>query len=192
MRKLTGPDNPNWKGGRIVEPRGYVLIRVGVGHPLADCRGYAYEHRLKAEAGNGELVHHANEIKGDNSDKNLIKTTRRLHLVHHRKPDSNLRKPEDENLPIKCACGCGATFLRYDNCGFGRPRRFLPGHNPHNSPTADAILGTLISGPKHREEIVSAIPSLSRRAVFAALSKLKRKQLVRNSDGRWERIAYAV
>lgn len=41
--------NPNWKGGRSIASNGYVLIKVGTGHHLADVRGYAYEHRLVAE-----------------------------------------------------------------------------------------------------------------------------------------------
>lgn len=124
-----GPKNGMWKGGRVVDPRGYVLIRVGKDHPLADCRGYAYEHRLKAAAKKGELVHHDNEKKGDNSEKNLIKTIRRFHGVFHRKPGSKLRKPDEANPIIKCACGCGARFRKFDGQGLGRPRRFVPGHN---------------------------------------------------------------
>lgn len=31
----------------MVEPRGYVLVFVGKNHHLADCRGYAYEHRIE-------------------------------------------------------------------------------------------------------------------------------------------------
>lgn len=45
----SGTDNPMWKGGRSVASNGYVLIRVGVEHHLADVRGYAYEHRVVAE-----------------------------------------------------------------------------------------------------------------------------------------------
>jgi hypothetical protein len=72
-----GPANPNWRGGRVTEPRGYVLIRVGTDHPLADVRGYAYEHRLVAQesAGRplapGEEVHHVDEIEGHNDPGNL-------------------------------------------------------------------------------------------------------------------------
>jgi hypothetical protein len=33
-----GARNPNWKGGRLVASNGYVLVRVGVGHHLADVR----------------------------------------------------------------------------------------------------------------------------------------------------------
>lgn len=45
---LRGPENYMWKGGRAVTSHGYVLIRVGAEHHLADVRDYAYEHRLVA------------------------------------------------------------------------------------------------------------------------------------------------
>lgn len=38
-----------WKGGRSIASNGYVLVRVGKKHHLADVRGYAYEHRIVAE-----------------------------------------------------------------------------------------------------------------------------------------------
>ena len=44
-----GEVNGQWKGGRTVASNGYILIRVGKEHHLADVRGYAYEHRLIAE-----------------------------------------------------------------------------------------------------------------------------------------------
>jgi hypothetical protein len=47
VRKDTGK-SANWKGGKTVTSRGYVLVWVGKDHPLADVRGYAYEHRLVA------------------------------------------------------------------------------------------------------------------------------------------------
>lgn len=41
-----GSRNPFWKGGRSVASNGYVLIRVGVEHHLADVKGL----RLRASA----------------------------------------------------------------------------------------------------------------------------------------------
>lgn len=61
----------------MVDPRGYVLIFVGKDHHLADVRGYAYEHRLVAETMLGrrllpeEIVHHRDENKGNNDQRNL-------------------------------------------------------------------------------------------------------------------------
>ena len=65
----TGPAHNRWKGGRSIASNGYVLVRVGKRHHLADVRGYAYEHRLVAEEKlgrrltPGEIPHHINGIK---------------------------------------------------------------------------------------------------------------------------------
>ena len=127
-----GPDNPNWRGGRSVASHGYVLIRKP-GHPRADCRGYVYEHILVAEQKLGrpilptEQVHHKNHVRGDNRPENLeVKASAAQHALEHRKR-ADLRMPGEPNPTIPCACGCGATFARYD--ATNRPRRFLSGHN---------------------------------------------------------------
>lgn len=55
-RFFKGQPPTNWKGGRSIASNGYMLVRVGLSHHLADVRGYAYEHRLVAEQkiGQGE------------------------------------------------------------------------------------------------------------------------------------------
>ena len=128
-----GAENPNWRGGRVVDPRGYVLIRVGVNHHLADVRGYAYEHRLKAEKKlgrrlrKGEEVHHDDERKGNNRPRNLIVAKSKAeHRALHRKR-KDLRNPGQPNPWIKCKCGCGARLKKFDETG--RPRRYVSGHN---------------------------------------------------------------
>lgn len=69
-----GPTNSNWRGGRSLASNGYILLRVGVGHLLADVRGYAYEHRVVAEAKlgrrlrKGEHVHH---VDGDKTGRSI-------------------------------------------------------------------------------------------------------------------------
>jgi hypothetical protein len=174
-----GPRNPNWRGGRSLASNGYVLVRVGVGHHLADVRGYAYEHRLVAEQKigrrlrPGEQVHHVNRDKTDNRPENLqVEEDGAHHLYHHRRPDSELQKPGEENPQIACACGCGCLFLRFD--GQGRPREYVPGHNPIPAPTVDAIRGALASGPAHRSQIAT-LCGLSVKAAASALSKMKRQ-----------------
>lgn len=88
----TGPDNGFWKGGRSVASNGYVLIRVGKGHHLADVRGYAYEHRLVAEEKLGrrlapkELVHHIDGNKQNNHPSNLeVEPSHAHHRKEHRR-----------------------------------------------------------------------------------------------------------
>lgn len=132
--KTVGALNGNWKGGRIVDPRGYVLVRVGKGHHLADVRGYAYEHRVLAERKlgrrlrRGEQVHHEDEKKSNNDPDNLeTKKSRAEHAVAHRKPGCNRRLPDEPNPDINCECGCGESFPKFDQ--HKRPRRFVSGHN---------------------------------------------------------------
>ena len=76
-RIAHGPDNPDWKGGRYVEPqKGYVLVRQQ-DHPRARHNGYVLEHILVMEATldrsllPGERVHHRNHDPADNRSENL-------------------------------------------------------------------------------------------------------------------------
>jgi hypothetical protein len=88
--RLFRERNGRWRGGRYVDPRGYVLINVGRGHPLADCRGYAYEHRLIAYAagqiwhGSGHVVHHLDGRKSRNDRSNLAAISPSEHASEHR------------------------------------------------------------------------------------------------------------
>lgn len=186
-----GALNNNWKGGRTIASNGYVLVRVGVGHHLADVRGYAYEHRLVAEAALGrplrddEEVHHRDEDKTNNDPANLDVLTRAEHRFEHRDREVGLRLPHEGNPTVDCACGCGATFPRYDDCG--RPRNYLPGHNPSAAPVTDAILRSLAGGSKHRAAIAADVGG-DPGAVAVALSRLKRAGVVVNCRrGVWRR-----
>lgn len=84
-----GARNGRWNGGRTVTSHGYVRVKVGKTHPLADPNGYAYEHHLVMCSAigrlleRGEVVHHRNGDKQDNRFENLELTTRRAHAVHH-------------------------------------------------------------------------------------------------------------
>jgi hypothetical protein len=136
-RKRTGtigPLNGMWRGGRTITQHGYVLIRVGKDHHLADVRGYAYEHRVVAEQligrrlKPGEIVHHVNGNRGDNRHSNLeVLANQAYHRVEHRSVRSNRRLPGEANSVVACACGCGIRFRRFDTSG--RPRRYVSGHN---------------------------------------------------------------
>jgi hypothetical protein len=83
-----GAANGRWNEGRMLSSHGYVLVRVGAGHPLAFGNGYAYEHDIVWVAANGplgpgELVHHKNEDKTDNRLENLERLTASEHGRHH-------------------------------------------------------------------------------------------------------------
>lgn len=129
-----GSANGQWKGGRRVASNGYVVVRVGRDHHLADARGEALEHRLVMEKTlgrllqDGEFVHHRNEVKTDNRPENLeLKASQAHHSVEHRRPGSRVRPPGAVNRVVDCACGCGTRFPKYD--AWGRPRRYATGHN---------------------------------------------------------------
>lgn len=184
-------ENSNWRGGRSIASNGYVLIRLGVGHPLADVRGYAYEHRVVAAQAlgrplaDGEEVHHKDGDKRNNHPSNLqVMSGRAEHFVEHRRR-FDLRMPEEDNPLIDCACGCGEQILRYDS--IGRPRQYVSGHNAHPSPTEDAIFLQLSQEPQTRSQIAAAIGK-EVRPVATALSKMKKKgRAVQAARGGWIR-----
>lgn len=181
----------NWKGGRVVASNGYVLLKLA-GHHLADVRGYVYEHRLVAEQKLGrlllpaEITHHVNGVKDDNRPENIeVVASVAHHRVHHRKAGRGLRMPDEPNITIGCACGCGGAFPKYDESG--RPRAFIIGHNPQAAPTEAKVLAALADGPIPRALIV-ARSGLSGSVVGTTLWKLQHKGLVvRASRGMWQR-----
>jgi len=71
---VGGPTHYNWRGGRILDKGGYVLVRCE-DHPSG--RRYVREHRLVMERAlgrclaPGEVVHHENGVRDDNRLENL-------------------------------------------------------------------------------------------------------------------------
>ena len=181
-RGRYGRDNNNWRGGRSVDPRGYVLIRVGKEHPLADVRGYAYEHRLVAQEAldrpltKSDLVHHKDENTSNNNAGNLKIVDHAHHKLEHRHATSRRRLPGQANERITCECGCGESFDHFD--AVGRPRCFVPGHNPHTAPVEEAIQALLAKGPMSRQDIAAAL-GLPLRALASALWRLQRDGMLR-------------
>jgi len=84
----VGDTNPNFKGGRYIDDKGYIRV-LRPEHPFNN-KGYVYEHRLVAEKHLGrylqpwEVVHHINEIKLDNRWENFYLTTPAEHSSIHR------------------------------------------------------------------------------------------------------------
>lgn len=84
-----GSTSGRWNSGRIVSSHGYVKIRVGRGHRLADPNGYAYEHLLvwvssgRSAPLAGEVLHHKNEDTQDNRLENLELKTKITHGKDH-------------------------------------------------------------------------------------------------------------
>ena len=103
------------------------------GHPLADVRGYVYEHRLVASEKvgrplrRGEVVHHINGTKTDNRPENIeVLSSITAHRAEHGTNPAR-RKQGEPNPSVRCACGCRKRFARFDRDN--RPRRFITGHN---------------------------------------------------------------
>jgi HNH endonuclease/Transcriptional regulator, AbiEi antitoxin len=174
-------DNPNWRGGRLVASNGYVLVRVGTDHHLADIRGYAYEHRLVAEQKlgrrlePGEQVHHDNKDKTDNRPENLAVTgSLAEHFVLHRTKDAGLRMPGETNPVIACECGCGTALEKYD--ASGRPRSFVTGHN-RNAPAEQRARDILAKGETGIGEFAAA-SGASVGSAKTLLSRLVRRGVV--------------
>jgi uncharacterized protein (DUF433 family) len=78
--RAKGERHGMWKGGRVVNGYGYVMVRLSPEHPLAEMRtvnGYVLEHRLVVAESFGrplksyESVHHINGDRSDNRLENL-------------------------------------------------------------------------------------------------------------------------
>lgn len=79
-KRHYGKDHPSWKGGRVIDAVGRILIKLNryeFFYPMAQRNGYVLEHRLVMAKHLGrnlhswEIVHHRNAIKNDNRIDNL-------------------------------------------------------------------------------------------------------------------------
>lgn len=84
-----GSAHPRWTDRRMTDEDGYVKVRVGQSHPLADPNGYAYEHLVVwCAAGNprpdlDHVLHHRNGDRADNRIENLNLLLRSIHNAIH-------------------------------------------------------------------------------------------------------------
>lgn len=79
--------SPKWRGGRIIDSHGYVLV-YSPGHRLANTWGYVLEHRITWENAHGPLqpgqvVHHIDGDKQNNAPENLVALTQADHARQH-------------------------------------------------------------------------------------------------------------
>jgi hypothetical protein len=86
---IKSDQHHRWNSGQIITQKGYVKVRVGSSHPLADSNGYVMEHMLIwVSAGNplsdkDHVIHHKNKCKTDNRIENLQIVTRQEHERIH-------------------------------------------------------------------------------------------------------------
>ena len=108
LHPLFREANPRWKGGVRMKD-GYVTLLMPE-HPNANKNGYVKRATLVMTGllgrplVKGELVHHVNDVKADDSPQNLKLTGRPQHTSHHHKglikPNSlkNLRPRQSSHL----------------------------------------------------------------------------------------------
>lgn len=93
---VRGESHPRFNPDQLLSSHGYVKIRVGAGHELADRNGYAYEHLLvwvnsgRQKPADGCTIHHINENKQDNRIENLQLVSRHEHATLYYKMVSDL------------------------------------------------------------------------------------------------------
>lgn len=82
-----GSNHPNYKGGERIF-KGYVFV-LSPNHPRKNKRGYVkrawlvMEQKMGRYIQPGELVHHDNQNKLDDSEGNLVLTNKRVHGAIH-------------------------------------------------------------------------------------------------------------
>lgn len=89
--QVKGSAHYNWNGGRTINDSGYVMI-LKPDHPRANSKGYVSEHLAIGDRVIGRIlpdgvqVHHFNEIRSDNANKNLvICENQAYHLLLHQR-----------------------------------------------------------------------------------------------------------
>lgn len=121
--KMTGPKSKSWKNGVTSWPDGRVQIYYP-GHPRANKSGYVFRSLIVAEKALGRPiptsveVHHANLIKSDDSNSNLvICQDRSYHAFIHARTRIFLAGGNPNTDKICSTC---KKVLPKDNFGFDR------------------------------------------------------------------------
>ena len=96
--RRRGINHPSWKGGRIIDARGYIRL-YSPEHPRAT-NGYVFEHILvweqahQQELPKGYIVHHLNGLTSDNRIENLVALPSRRHYFVLQEKASRIQELE--------------------------------------------------------------------------------------------------
>lgn len=119
-------------GSRRKIRTGYMQIKVGLDSEFSNHQGWALEHRyvmekkLGRKLERGAVIHHIDGNKENNQIENLsLFNDHSVHMASHF-PDSDRKRPWEENEILLCACGCGEPCLKYRSKG--RKRAFVNHH----------------------------------------------------------------
>ena len=114
VKRASGNAHHRWSDERMLSEHGYVKVRVGKDHPLADANGYCYEHLLvwvsagREKPGPAQLLHHENEVKTDNRLSNLKLLNRVAHAAEHQ-GERMLTDDQVRTVRERFAAGEGGT-----------------------------------------------------------------------------------
>ena len=103
-----GTRHYRWNRGRMVSTDGYVKMRVGLDHPLADPNGYAFEHTLVWMTAyglvpEGHIIHHRDGNRTNNQLDNLELLTRAEHNRKHAPERDKTGRFVGKRKAIRCS-----------------------------------------------------------------------------------------
>lgn len=79
--KGSGSNNPSWKGGRRIRKDGYVILWTEFGERLE--HQIVMEKHIGRKLYRGEIVHHIDKNRQNNTIENLQLMTQSEHAKHH-------------------------------------------------------------------------------------------------------------
>ena len=116
--RRRGEHAPRWRGGRTVDPKGYVFL-YRPDHPQAKKDGYVAEHRMVMSDHLGraletkEEVHHINGVHGDNRLENLVVIRKGKHQRLHADVCRELWQLRQEVARLAAASGRHSAMPHY-------------------------------------------------------------------------------
>lgn len=115
----VGALSPRWKGGRSLNPAGYMLEHRSNGNHIGEHRAIM-ERILGRRLGTDEHVHHVNHDRADNRPENLQVMPKTEHLRLHADKRRGQRKIEGWSIKHECCIECGKTDRPHGSKGLCR------------------------------------------------------------------------